>query len=559
LLKKSNSKSEISFNKTTTTTNTFSNKNINSSLNNTEYSSKKCTTNYIITKEEIDLIIEDLYKPKKILKKSKSFKCINNNKNNDKNNKNNNILTNSISNLKNFSIYSKNNNLNNNNNFYLTTDPNFYSNSIISNNKKLNKNYSLNLINSHLSLKVEKDKYSFSEFIKKSKEVLKQKYIIQLKKERYKTLIDLKENKIDCLYQLNENLKNQKDLYDKNYMLKYVYYLKHLNNLIKSEKIQSQKNLEKINLQRKELEILELKIIEKKKELFYIENWYTFLLEVKFKKKFQNINIKEEKYKIYKNELIFFSVEDFYNQYQYLINENLNLLMRYNEIKQEVYELKKERENEYNNIHTNNDYIVKEISIKEKEYDELKTTNDQLEYEKNLKIKKMKKCKKFWLDNIKYSKIPYKINNLYELIKKVNKRDNLVEFDIFIFNNTLIKKLRTIEKFLNEIKRRINEYYKINKQLYQKVISKLHKYHHMKKIEEEKIIEKKRIDKLRENLENKKSKVYFVPHKRIDIYFERNMKVIEKRKRVYSQEKIRMLKELNELKKSKSISNLIEF
>ena len=76
---------------------------------------------------------------------------------------------------------------------------------------------------------------SVSEFIIKTNNIAKEKYEIELKKERLANLIDIKENNLNAVKTRIKSIKETKELFENKFLDNFNDYIKHLNNLIKNE------------------------------------------------------------------------------------------------------------------------------------------------------------------------------------------------------------------------------------------------------------------------------------------------------------------------------------
>ena len=186
---------------------------------------------------------------------------------------------------------------------------------------------------------------SVSEFIIKTNNIAKEKYEIELKKERLANLIDIKENNLNAVKTRIKSIKETKELFENKFLDNFNDYIKHLNNLIKNE----QKELMEIEERKKnvknDLYFLENKIYEKQRELTHLHNWFLFFIEVKEKKR--NTNFTIDYMERIKKKPIFNTPEDFIESINFLSKNNLRLLHSYNNNRDKIYKLELYRDSWY--------------------------------------------------------------------------------------------------------------------------------------------------------------------------------------------------------------------
>ena len=314
-------------------------------------------------------------------------------------------------------------------------------------------NFSHNL-ESKLRMKNFINHESVSEFIIKTNNIAKEKYEIELKKERLANLIDIKENNLNLVKSRIKAIKETKDLFENKFLDNFNEYIKHLNILIKNE----QKELMEIEERKKnvknDLYYLEIKIYEKQRELTHLHNWFLFFIEVKEKKR--NINLNIEFMDKLKKTLIFNTPEDFLESINFLSKSNLRLLHIYNNIRDKIYKLELYRESWFKENLKLNDFIIKEFENKEKLLKELKKNNILLNNEKKYYQILINKSRKSWLVNL-YSKISHKIVNLHQNIIEQNKKLHYISIINDEEKITNLGMLYNIEKLIDEILNRINK------------------------------------------------------------------------------------------------------
>ena len=379
-------------------------------------------------------------------------------------------------------------------------------------------NFSHNL-ESKLRMKNFINHESVSEFIIKTNNIAKEKYEIELKKERLANLIDIKENNLNAVKTRIKSIKETKELFENKFLDNFNDYIKHLNNLIKNE----QKELMEIEERKKnvknDLYFLENKIYEKQRELTHLHNWFLFFIEVKEKKR--NTNFTIDYMERIKKKPIFNTPEDFIESINFLSKNNLRLLHSYNNNRDKIYKLELYRDSWYKDNLKLNEFMIKEFANKEKLYRELEKNNILLNNEKTYYQSLMNKSRKNWLVNLN-CKISQKIMFLHQNTIEQNKKLHYINILNEEKKLSNIEMLYNIEKFVDEILSRINKLNNgKNGELVKNALIKLR----INKAHNEKIeLERKRIEEInRRNIE-KANKVFFIPHRKIDKYYYHNVK-----------------------------------
>ena len=279
---------------------------------------------------------------------------------------------------------------------------------------------------------------------------------------------------------------------------------------------------------------------------------------------YNNINRKEEYDKIiyYKNNLIFQTPEEFQDRLTSFEKENLVLLQYNNELSHQLFRYKKELNsyiNEENNIESKS-YQIKEkekelINIKNIVKDKIKLISDFKKIEKNLEIefkkerdkrkaiKSRKKSMRIIDNNLdinininkeknisnenKNTLLYRKINNIYEECKIIGSQLkyavfilNLVNKKIYTKEKEMILMLEFIEQTVDYLINTFNSY--INKseeikEFIKKVKMDIEKEHKIEKARLQMIIDLQKIKMLKEKVEKRSNKIYFLPSKKIDL------------------------------------------
>jgi hypothetical protein len=208
----------------------------------------------------------------------------------------------------------------------------------------------------------------------------------------------------------------------------------------------SDENYEKIlgNIKKKENEelITETPLVKKEKKILKKRTLINISIKKKIesvltKKKFDELNIGNKdnikhinsipkndikKIRDYKYHLKYSTIDDILEHLKQYENYSINYINYYNDLKYEIQNLKKEKNNVDNEIKFELKYFNKNLYQKEKEFNILKLTNDSLLKEKSDIQKKIKN------ENIKINQKELKINIPFPLLKFKSK------LYFFIFN-----------------------------------------------------------------------------------------------------------------------------
>ena len=187
------------------------------------------------------------------------------------------------------------------------------------------------------------------EFLKKTNEIKRLKYEVELKKEaieEYKENIQLQKNSIE--YTIS-NLQTYKNNLENHFLTKYNIDLRKLEKELLLLKLNNDKdNNEIINLN-KEISSLHYLIIKKENIIKNIEKWIKLQIYIKEGEEPRNLNIALKKYE---NIFIFNSLEDLNNTLTMKENKNLRLMEKYNKIQkdkqyyiEELQQMEKELKN----------------------------------------------------------------------------------------------------------------------------------------------------------------------------------------------------------------------
>ena len=235
---------------------------------------------------------------------------------------------------------------------------------------------------------------------------------------------------------------------------------------------------------------------------------------------FKNMTKAEiENIRKYKNELSFNNVNEFFDCFKILQNDNLKLIEIYYEKRNSLDSIKKEK-NEYENYikkniqYTNNMLKIKEIkflNIKNK-YNELLLYKEKLN---NNQINNINDNNKNNSKNI----INEKIMKLFEILN-IFKLENIFDINVIkskkLIGNTIPDIMFTIEFKINYLLNKMN-YYKINnKEDYYKLKNEIENKHKIENAKRLKSIENNKFYKLKEKVEKRMNKIYYLPLKKVD-------------------------------------------
>ena len=289
-----------------------------------------------------------------------------------------------------------------------------------------------------------------------------------------------------------------------------------------------------------------------------------------------NVNKKQEYEKIinYKNNLIFQTPEEFQDRLSSFEKENILLLKYNNELYHQLYHYKKEL-NLY--IVDENSIKLKNLKIKEKEKEvedikaivkeKMKIISDFKKVEENLEIefkkerdknknksnktKKKSKEKKMNKNNIineenikinenknKNTLLYRKISTIFEECKIVGNKlkfalyiINLVDKKIYSKEKEMIFMLEFIEQTIDFLINSFNFYLNKNEEIHKfikEVKSDIEKEHKIEKARLQMMNDMQKIIILKEKVEKRSNKIYFLPTKKIDL----NKFMIKKEKKI---------------------------
>lgn len=262
-----------------------------------------------------------------------------------------------------------------------------------------------------------------SKYIEEMKEYVLQKYNLEMKKEKSRIIEDNLKDSIGFINDKIKNLQNDYHNFNNNFLNKFTEYTKqiiqirddeknrhniYLNYIIKLKKdvFDLKQKSQKIKNYKDSLSRWMYLQICVKEKLKVLPSYYKIILEDKMKENTEELS-KIDKDKIdkvleYKNHIIYKSADLFLSQIKKYENQNLELLINYNLIRDEVNILNKEK-----------NYFEKE----EQHFSEIEKANEEL-YENKMKFLLFLKNKYSKLLNYKQSLKYYVHDNENDIMNK---------------------------------------------------------------------------------------------------------------------------------------------
>ena len=390
--------------------------------------------------------------------------------------------------------------------------------------KLINKTDSHLLLAKNMSLKRNRhsDKSRLT-YIDKLHEFTISKKKFDFKNEQY---LQLKENNANKMEEVNDTIKmmhkSQKILEDK-FLIKYNDYYRSL--IIKKDR----ENNKDVNLckyiysLKYEIKILENKIRKLKNEKNIYVRW--MLLQIQIKEKLLNIpknyslylneDIKDNKdinesnkFLKYKKNIIYKNPQEITKQLERYENENINLIMEFNKINNDIHYLKDEFiKGDKDNL---NNYFYNEIINKNKVRLKIIETNKILE-KKIISLKQNFNNK----NKIKHSKLYEYIKLLKKnIIGENNKKENC--FETINEEYEMLESMREIEIAVDKCLKKKKIYLNKYKTEFEEEKEKLEQFKKKERIKlHQKYLHEKFVN-LKEKIIKKSNKVYFLPNKKIN-------------------------------------------
>jgi hypothetical protein len=376
-------------------------------------------------------------------------------------------------------------------------------------------------------------KYTKETYLSKTKEISQLHYSLNLKKEQKNQIESNIQKEIEGLNQTMKSMELYNKMFEENVISKINNSLKELNITLEKERIVVLDLYQQVVHQRKEINVLETKIRRKELEKKTIEKWIEFQLEVK---QFGKVNdLQEELHKL-GNGVIFESTEAIEDQFKSIEQHNVMLLMKYNELQNELDDLKNEK-NELILSRTQYEHLLhSQVIDKEKILELIKQRHKMLvnQYQHvvtSLVVVAKKKKAKTYDNNVTHSVNQHEA--LYTLIMKLY--SNCVGYlKQFVTNNVVVNfnnipskeskmlaMLLSIEICVDYIKSKFKFYYK-NYNVYgnelKRIISEIDFKKKQEKAMKMKNMENQRYKELKMKIEEKENKHRFVMLRKVDLY-----------------------------------------
>ena len=232
----------------------------------------------------------------------------------------------------------------------------------------------------------------------------------------------------------------------------------------------------------------------------------------------------------YKTNLIFKSVDEFYQIFNHFESNNISMMKYYYKLKMKIFYLKKENLDSKSIITRNQDMFNNILTSKQNEFNDL---NNYIKY-KNKVIQQLNLNKyniNLFPNSINKNKDHYilfeKINKLYNTCKllKINfnfsKEKNPGKNTPNYYLNKITFKLKYITFVLDYLLAKFKIYKNPNdgkSELLNKLKNEIEKNNKIRKAYEQRVKDKENIIKLKNKIEERNNKIYFLPYKKVEIY-----------------------------------------
>ena len=376
-------------------------------------------------------------------------------------------------------------------------------------------------------------------FLRKTNEIKRLKYELDLKKNAMEEYKENLKTQINSFNYTISNIKAYKEDIEKNFISKYNDNLRNLTRKIFDLKLFSDKQNNELKNLKKEVANLKQIISKKEGTLKDVEKWLKLQIYIKEGKKPENL---KNALKKYQGKLIFDSMEELEGTLSYKQNQNLRLIDKYNKSEKEKDRLipwLAEQEKSYENFKKT--FIVNieeklEIlnSLKKREQDLIQTINQLKKDDENIELNEIKKvsiediCNNQMSMNelgIKYKPIKQK-NNMYDYINSIfycliSNDISGISLDTNIssqLNNAILPNFKRaiiqinfIEISLNYLISSINQKILSDKnsmQIMEKTCKVIDAYHRMVNVNRNKKEMKKKRDNILKKIEKKANKNY---------------------------------------------------
>ena len=278
---------------------------------------------------------------------------------------------------------------------------------------------------------------------------------------------------------------------------------------------------------------LKKKVKEKIKEL---PTHYKLVLDVKLSKSpILRTVLANEIYRIsnYKGKKIY-TAKEFLEEFTKYENENLRLINTYNNLQKDIFHLKNIKKKTKSINKEFNDYLDINLNNQQTILNNLKEKNKLLQKERNgllftLKKTKLRRCVSdgsIKFNNSSNYKLKLKYQNSKLFLKIYEVLNNISKKNIIIEKYTHSTKEREMLMMLKQIEILFDNLLRINKEYSLKYVkeiieikSKIEKERKTEKASQQREILMKKFDSIREKIENRIHKVYFLPKKNVEKYY----------------------------------------
>lgn len=412
---------------------------------------------------------------------------------------------------------------------------------------------------------------SVRNFINKTREIVLMKYTTDIKKERAIRLQETYNNEIESINDTIKSMEEARKLFNDNFLAKFSEYVKHLTIQREEEKAIDSGYMDRIIKLKNEIMALENRKKKIESDKVNLGRWMYFQIQIKEKKLtlpfyyslildnknhsvvdletnifkvginlsiLRNVS-KEEKERVlqYKNNLIFKTASDFLDEFTKYENKNIMLIERYNTVSEELNEIKKEKELLIKEEIRENEIITNELLNKEKKLQIVKKKYESLQKDKysmmtsNNKIlsererNKGKKNRTPSADGyrglrgkLNHTKLYSKILEVFQNVKK-NDEDKKIQIKKII-NSSEIEMLNMLSKieFELDILIRQNQTYLNGPRApeLKEIQIQIEKEHKIKKTLLQREAQLRKIEYLKDKIEERNNKIYFLPLKKVE-------------------------------------------
>lgn len=411
-----------------------------------------------------------------------------------------------------------------------------------------------------------------NEFIRKTNEIKRFKYEIDLKKgamEEYKQNI---KSQICGLENTINDIKSYKDSLENNFLSKYNKEIRQLERQLLEQRLEDDENNKNIKILKNEVNSLKISLVKKQNALKTIQKW--ILLQIFIKEGVEPKSLKKSLEK-YQHKLIFETPEELENCLEFKETENLRLIEKYNRIEREKEKFKQEYMENKKDLGNDDQEIIllliqkesllnslkkKELSLKTK-LNKLKIEKANFQSENSNKIKRCKSSTNTYINSkniFSFHDSDLQTNELGILYKPVKIKNDIIAYIDSIFKTLMcnninwpnthskymhqiynigitkskkaIIQMKIIEISLNYLLASINKKIINNKKnmlIKEKVCKIIDLYHKRVNGNKNKLEQQKYRETLLDKIKEKNSKVHYLPRGKIEKY---NIVNIQKRR-----------------------------